>query len=144
MVFNRVLREAQCWKRKKKGGEGGSCYPLINSTDAEKDRCFPGWVAPNKNPKKSGVTLRCRLHVGRGGKAGASWRRLTGEILRLKRSKRSRIKGLVCVCRRPCLMVQPGFQLISTLKAKVYSHVLRAWKGCRRRLKDQRARLSSI
>lgn len=74
---------------------------------------------------------------GRRQPAGDGWCNL-----RLKRSKRCRIKGLVCVCRHLCMMVQPRFQLISTLKAKVHLHVVR--KGCRHRLKSQCGRFSNI
>lgn len=120
------LLSADKWHRRREG----QMLPRVGSTKQK----------PKEEQSHSAMQATCRQRREGGSElATAHWRNL-----RLKRSKRSRIKGLVCVCRRPCLMVQPGFQLISTLKAKVYLHVLRAWKGCRRRLKDQRARLSSI
>lgn len=76
---------------------------------------------PEEEQRHSAMQATCRQRREEDGSelAAAHWRNL-----RLRRSKR--IKGLVCVCRRPCLMVQPGFQLISTLKAKVHLHVPRA------------------
>lgn len=93
---------------------------------------------PLEEPSHSGLQATCWQRREGGSQSPTThWCNL-----RLKRSKRCRIKGLVCVCRHPCLMVQLGFQLLSTLKAEVYLHVV--WKGCRHRLKDQRERFSSI
>lgn len=50
--------------------------------------------------------------------------------LRLKRSKHSCIKGLISVCRHPCLIVGPG-HMLSTYKYlnTVYFHVVVGLEG---------------
>lgn len=115
--------------REKKRRERKISFPLINSTEAGKDGCFSGWQS------HSGLQATCRQRREGGSQSAATH----FCNLRLKRSKRCRIKGLVCVCRHPCLTVQPGFQLISTLEAEVYLHVV--WEGCRHRLKDPREKV---
>lgn len=115
----------ECCERHNAGKEkkGGGRWKLLSADKWHRRRegqMLPRVGSAKQKPKEeqshSAMQATCRQRREGGSELATAHCR----NLRLKRSKRSRIKGLVCVCRHPCLMVQPGFQLISTLKAKVY------------------------